>query len=51
MSGDEAWRGFVHRLSKLDSCAVSDAQDKLGLSNLATSIPHRSGRSRIAGGS
>lgn len=48
--GDQgAWREFVRRLLAVDACAVSDAQDKLGLSNRAVSIPRRSGDGRIAG--
>lgn len=43
----------VHRLRRLDACAVSDALDKLGLSGAVTGLPLRStgpgGASRIAG--
>jgi 4-hydroxy-4-methyl-2-oxoglutarate aldolase len=39
----------VHRLRRLDACAVSDALDKLQLPGAVTGIPQRSGPGRIAG--
>jgi regulator of RNase E activity RraA len=41
--------GFVARLRRLDSCAVSDALDKLGLTGVVTHLVQRSGEARIAG--
>jgi regulator of RNase E activity RraA len=40
---------FVARLQKLDSCAVSDALDKLGLKGAVTGIHRFSADQRIAG--
>ena len=40
---------FVARLKKLDTCAVSDALDKLGLTGAATFITQLSSSRRIAG--
>jgi len=40
---------FVSRLSRLDSCAVSDALDKLGLMGAVTGIRRLSTERRIAG--
>jgi 4-hydroxy-4-methyl-2-oxoglutarate aldolase len=40
---------FVSRLSKLDSCAVSDALDKLGLRGSVTGIHRYTTEQRIAG--
>jgi regulator of RNase E activity RraA len=40
---------YVHRLRKLDCCAVSDALDKLGLSGVVSGLPQQSGAGRIAG--
>src|ERR1700733_558125 len=40
---------FVSRLSQLDSCAVSDALDKLGLQGAVTGIRRLSTERRIAG--
>jgi 4-hydroxy-4-methyl-2-oxoglutarate aldolase len=40
---------FVERLSKLDSCAVSDALDKLGLKGSVTGIHRFTTEQRIAG--
>ena len=40
---------FSERLSRMDSCAVSDALDKLGLSGSVTGIPRVSTERRIAG--
>jgi 4-hydroxy-4-methyl-2-oxoglutarate aldolase len=40
---------FVSRLSKLDSCAVSDALDKLGLKGSVTGIHRYTTEQRIAG--
>jgi 4-hydroxy-4-methyl-2-oxoglutarate aldolase len=40
---------FVARLSRLDSCAVSDALDKLGLQGAVTGIRRLSSERRIAG--
>lgn len=41
---------IVHRLRRLDACAVSDALDRLSLSGQVTGVPQRSGRGpRIAG--
>src|SRR6516162_6271108 len=39
----------VSRLNRLDSCAVSDAMDKLGLRGVATGIHQYSTQRRIAG--
>ncbi len=39
----------VHRLRRLDCCAVSDALDKLGLPGAVTGLPQRSGAGRVAG--
>jgi 4-hydroxy-4-methyl-2-oxoglutarate aldolase len=40
---------FVERLRKLDTCAVSDAQDKLGIQGTVIGIPSLYPVSRIAG--
>jgi regulator of RNase E activity RraA len=40
---------FVHRLRRLDTCAVSDALDRLKLGGIITGVPQRSGQGRIAG--
>src|SRR4051812_44394785 len=40
---------FVDRLNQLDSCAVSDALDKLGLQGVVTGIHRLSTDRRIAG--
>ena len=40
---------FVERLQRMDSCAVSDALDKLGLPGAVTGIPRVSTEQRIAG--
>ena len=40
---------FIERLSRLDSCAVSDALDKLGLKGSVTGIARLSTERRIAG--
>jgi len=40
---------FIERLSRMDSCAVSDALDKLGLPGSVTGIPRVSTDRRIAG--
>ena len=37
------------RLARLDTCAVSDALDALGIAGTVTGIPQRSGATRIAG--
>jgi len=39
----------AQRLARLDTCAVSDAMDKLGLSGVVTGLPPVSVRRRIAG--
>lgn len=39
----------LHRLRRLDACAVSDALDKLGLPGAVTGLTQRSGEGRIAG--
>ncbi|WP_395069069.1 RraA family protein [Paraburkholderia silvatlantica] len=39
----------VHRLRRLDCCAVSDALDRLGLSGVVTGLLQQSGTSVIAG--
>jgi regulator of RNase E activity RraA len=39
----------VERLNRLDTCALSDAMDKLGLSGTVTGLEQRSGERRIAG--
>lgn len=41
--------GFVARLRRLDSCAVSDALDRLGLKGVVTHLAQCSGEGRIAG--
>lgn len=40
---------YVHRLRRLDCCAVSDALDKLGLSGVVSGVAQASGTKRIAG--
>jgi 4-hydroxy-4-methyl-2-oxoglutarate aldolase len=40
---------LVQRLRRLDTCAVSDALDKLKLPGAVTGLPQRSGPGRIAG--
>lgn len=40
---------IIDRLAKLDSCALSDAVDRLGLPSAVTGIAPRSARKRIAG--
>ena len=40
---------YVHRLRRLDCCAVSDALDKLGLSGVVSGVAQASGTERIAG--
>lgn len=40
---------LVERLRRLDSCAISDALDKLGLAPAVTGIAARTTRTRIAG--
>ena len=40
---------LIARLSRLDSCAVSDALDKLGLTGAVTGIRRLSSERRIAG--
>lgn len=40
---------LVRRLRRLDSCAVSDALDRLKLGVVVTGVPQRSGRGRVAG--
>jgi len=42
-------REYVERLRQLDSCAVSDAMDRLGCIGLVGGLPQRSGKRRIAG--
>jgi 4-hydroxy-4-methyl-2-oxoglutarate aldolase len=39
----------VHRLRKLDCCAVSDAFDRLGLTGVVTGVPRASGVGTLAG--
>lgn len=39
----------VTRLKRLDTCAVSDAMDKLGLAGAAGGLPQQAGTGRIAG--
>jgi 4-hydroxy-4-methyl-2-oxoglutarate aldolase len=39
----------VHRLRRLDACAVSDAMDKLKLAGVAPQVTQASGAGRIAG--
>jgi len=39
----------IRRLARIDSCALSDALDKLGLKGQLTHLPQRSGEGRIAG--
>jgi len=39
----------VRRLRRLDTCSVSDALDRLGLTGVVTGIPQRAGEGRIAG--
>jgi len=40
---------FITRLEKLDTCAVSDALDSLGVNGVADGIQRRSTRQKIAG--
>ena len=40
---------IVQRLSRLDSCALSDALDRLKLGHVVTGVPRQSGEGRIAG--
>jgi len=40
---------YIARLRRLDSCAVSDALDSLGLSGFVSGVPQASGDGRIAG--
>jgi 4-hydroxy-4-methyl-2-oxoglutarate aldolase len=42
-------RSRVHRLRRLDCCAVSDAFDRLNLVGVVTGVPQHSGNGRIAG--
>jgi 4-hydroxy-4-methyl-2-oxoglutarate aldolase len=39
----------VHRLRRLDCCAVSDAFDRLGLTGVVTGVPRCSGQGTLAG--
>ena len=39
----------LSRLRRLDSCAISDAFDRLGLSGVVSGVPQQSGTGRIAG--
>jgi 4-hydroxy-4-methyl-2-oxoglutarate aldolase len=39
----------LSRLRRLDSCAISDAFDRLGLSGVVSGVPQQSGSGRIAG--
>jgi 4-hydroxy-4-methyl-2-oxoglutarate aldolase len=39
----------VHRLRRLDCCAISDAMDRLKLGSVVTGVPQASGDGRIAG--
>ncbi|RQH06403.1 RraA family protein [Paraburkholderia dinghuensis] len=39
----------VHRLRRLDCCAVSDALDKLKKSGVVSGLPQRAGAGRVAG--
>jgi 4-hydroxy-4-methyl-2-oxoglutarate aldolase len=41
--------GIVERLRKLDTCALSDALDRLKLGHVVTGVPRQSGDGRIAG--
>ena len=41
--------GYVARLRRLDSCAVSDALDRLKLTGVVTGLAQQSGSARIAG--
>lgn len=40
---------YVHRLRRLDCCAVSDALDKLGLAGVVSGVRQEAGEARIAG--
>ena len=42
-------KGLVDRLAALDTCAVSDAQDSLGVNGTVTDLVRRSTNSTIAG--
>ncbi len=42
-------KGLVERLAALDTCAVSDAQDSLGVNGTVTDLVRRSTNSTIAG--
>jgi 4-hydroxy-4-methyl-2-oxoglutarate aldolase len=46
---DDEVASFVHRLRRLDCCAVSDALDRLKLPGVISGIPQQSGNGRIAG--
>lgn len=39
----------VHRLRRLDCCAISDAMDRLKLGSVVTGVPQAAGEGRIAG--
>jgi len=39
----------VSRLRRLDTCAISDALDQLGLGSVVAGVPYRCGAARIAG--
>ncbi len=41
--------GFLERLSKIDSCAVSDAMDSLGLPGEVTGINNQTTKNKIVG--
>jgi 4-hydroxy-4-methyl-2-oxoglutarate aldolase len=49
MSGETNAHDFIARLRKLDTCALSDALDKLKLGSVVTGVPCQSGDGRIAG--
>ena len=49
MGGDANSHDFIARLRKLDSCALSDALDKLKRGHVVTGVPRQSGETRIAG--
>lgn len=42
-------RGYLERLAKLDTCAVSDAKDSLGLGAAVSGLGRKSGQGLLAG--
>jgi 4-hydroxy-4-methyl-2-oxoglutarate aldolase len=48
-TNSDASNELLRRLRRLDSCAVSDALDRLNLEGVVTGIPQQSGNQKIAG--